>query len=108
MLIRYFAFAFPANVSIVLIAIADGADRRSDQHMGLGRSDYLALTDTRTRKAAGESWLEMLRQWLVQCPQCSEVRLVVGAHENDQYFCKDCGHSFFISRSIAPKSNPLL
>ena len=76
--------------------------------MGLGRSDYLALTDTRTRKAAGESWLEMLRQWLVQCPQCSEVRLVVGAHEDDQYVCKDCGHSFSIRRSIALNSNPLL
>jgi transposase-like protein len=76
--------------------------------MGLGRSDYLGLTDTRTRKAAGEAWLELLRQWLVQCPQCSQVRLVVGAHEDDRYVCKDCGHSFFINRSIAPKSNPLL
>jgi len=76
--------------------------------MGLGRSDYLALTDTSARKAAAESWLEMLRQWLVQCPQCSEVRLVVGAHQNDQYVCKDCGHSFSISRSIVPKNNPLL
>ena len=38
----------------------------------------------------------MLRQWLVQCPQCSEVRLVVGAHEKDRYICKDCGHSFVI------------
>ena len=76
--------------------------------MGLGRSDYLGLTDTRTRKAGGEGWLEMLRQWLVQCPQCSQVRLVVGAHEDDRYVCKDCGHSFSINRSIAPKSNPLL
>jgi len=76
--------------------------------MGLGESDYLALTHTRNRETAGESWLEMLRQWLVQCPQCSEVRLVVGAHEDDQYVCKDCGHSFSISRSIALKSTPLL
>jgi len=76
--------------------------------MGLGLSDYLVLTDTGATKAAGESWLEMLRQWLVQCPQCFEVRLVVGAHQNDQYVCKDCGHSFSISRSIAPKNNPLL
>jgi len=76
--------------------------------MGLGRSEYLSLTDTRTRKAAGESWLELLRQWLVQCPQCSEVRLVVGAHEGDRYVCKDCGHSFSINRSIAPKDNSLL
>ena len=67
--------------------------------MGLGRSDYIALTAPETRKGAGENWLEMLRQWLVQCPQCSEVRLVVGAHEKDRHVCKDCGHSFFISRS---------
>jgi transposase-like protein len=33
----------------------------------------------------------------VQCPQCSEVRLVVGARKNDQYVCKDCGHSFTIT-----------
>ena len=74
--------------------------------MGLGRSDYHALTDTKSRKAAGESWLEMLRQWLVQCPQCSEVRLVVGAQENDRYVCKDCGHSFAIRLSIAAKDYP--
>ena len=76
--------------------------------MALGRSDYLALTHTKFRSGAGESWLEMLRQWLVQCPQCSEIRLVVGAHEEDQYVCKDCGQSFSIGRSFAPKSNPLL
>ena len=40
---------------------------------------------------------EILRRWLVQCPQCSEVCLVVGARENDQYVCKDCGHSFTIT-----------
>ena len=76
--------------------------------MGLGLSDYLALTGTGAKKAAGESWLEMLRQWLVQCPQCSEIRLVVGAQQNDQYVCKNCWHSFSISRSIAPKNNPLV
>jgi transposase-like protein len=76
--------------------------------MALGRSDSLALTHTKNRSGAGESWLEMLTQWLVQCPQCSEVRLVVGAREEDQYVCKDCGHSFSISCSFAPKSNPLL
>lgn len=71
--------------------------------MGLGQGDYLGLTDTGTKKATQGSWLEMLRQWLVQCPQCSEIRLVVAARENDRYVCKDCGHSFFISRSIAPE-----
>ena len=67
--------------------------------MGFGHSDYLGLTSTGTGKASRGSWLEMLKQWLVQCPQCSEVRLVVGAHEHDRHVCKDCGHSFVISRS---------
>jgi ribosomal protein S27AE len=64
--------------------------------MGLGLSEYIALTAPEPGKDAGENWLEMLRQWLVQCPQCSEVRLVVGAHEGDRYICKDCGHGFVI------------
>jgi transposase-like protein len=64
--------------------------------MGLGPSERIALTGSETRKDSGENWLEMLRQWLVQCPQCSEVRLVVGAHEKDRYVCKDCGHSFVV------------
>ena len=64
--------------------------------MGLGLSEYITLTAPETGKDAGENWLEMLRQWLVQCPQCSEVRLVVGAHEGDRYICKDCGHGFVI------------
>ena len=64
--------------------------------MGLGPSDYIVLTPRETGKGAGQNWLEMLSQWLVRCPQCSEVRLVVGAHEEDRYVCKDCGHSFVI------------
>ena len=64
--------------------------------MGLGPSEHISLTSPEIRKDAGETWLEMLRQWLVECPQCSEVRLVVGAHEEDRYICKDCGHSFVI------------
>ena len=47
-----------------------------------------------------ESWLELLKRWLVQCPACAELRLVVGANENDQYVCRECGHSFAITRSI--------
>ena len=69
--------------------------------MGLGLNEH---KDQRSGKGAGENWLEKLKQWLVQCPQCSEVRLVVGAHENDRYVCKDCGHSFDITRSIATKT----
>lgn len=64
--------------------------------MGLEPSEHIALTAAEARKGPGENWLERLRQWLVQCPQCSEVRLVVGAHEQDRYTCKDCGHSFVI------------
>jgi len=55
----------------------------------------------------GERWFEVLRRWLVQCPQCSEVWLVVGAHEKDRYVCKDCGHSFTIRLSAATKEQGL-
>ena len=68
--------------------------------MGSGQSDHVALKETRPKAPAGVRWLETLRQWLVQCPQCFEVRLVVGAQKDDRYSCKDCGHSFSISRSI--------
>jgi len=56
-------------------------------------------------KKRGERWFDVLRRWLVQCPQCSEVRLVVGAHENDQYVCKDCGHSFSITFSAVTREH---
>lgn len=48
---------------------------------------------------AEKSWLVSLRRWLVQCPQCTEIRLVVGALENDRYTCKNCGHDFSIGRN---------
>jgi hypothetical protein len=64
--------------------------------MALRENDYIVLLNTTARKQRGERWFETLRQWLVQCPQCLEVRLVVGAKENDRYVCKDCGHSFTI------------
>lgn len=64
--------------------------------MAVTENDYVVLFDTTARKQPGERWFERLRQWLVQCPECSEVRLVVGAKENDRYVCKDCGHSFTI------------
>ena len=69
--------------------------------MALLRNKYIVLSEGGFPKRPGESWLEILRRWLVQCPQCSEVRLVVGAQENDRYVCKDCGHSFAIRLSIA-------
>lgn len=71
--------------------------------MAVPKDQYIGLQQTRVAKKRGERWLETLRRWLVRCPQCSEVRLVVGAHENDQYSCKDCGHSFTIKFSEAKK-----
>jgi DNA-directed RNA polymerase subunit RPC12/RpoP len=68
--------------------------------MGLGLSDYVAITSAETREDAGENWFEMLRQWLVKCPHCSEVRLVVGAQEKDRYICKNCGKSFVIDSQL--------
>jgi hypothetical protein len=64
--------------------------------MRLEPNEHIGLTAPQTRKGAGKNWLETLRKWLVQCPECFEVRLVVGAHERDRYICKDCGHSFVI------------
>jgi transposase-like protein len=64
--------------------------------MAVPENDYIVLLKTTAGKQRGERWFERLRKWLVQCPQCSEVRLVVGAQENDRYVCKDCGHRFII------------
>ena len=72
--------------------------------MGLGPSEHIALSAREIGKGAAENWLEMLRQWLVQCPQCSEIRLAVGVHERDRYICRDCGHSFIISFNRAGKT----
>jgi DNA-directed RNA polymerase subunit RPC12/RpoP len=63
--------------------------------MALPENEYIVLSDATINKR--ERPFEILRRWLVQCPQCSEVRLVVGARENDQYVCKDCGHGFTIT-----------
>ena len=73
--------------------------------MKLGPSEHSTLTAPETGKASGKKWLEMLRQWLVQCPQCSEVWLVVGADAKDRYICKNCGHSFVIGNQIHAARN---
>jgi hypothetical protein len=52
-------------------------------------------------RRSGEGWTSMLRRWLVECPQCAQVWLVVGARENDRHVCKDCGHGFVLGRSAA-------
>jgi ribosomal protein S27AE len=70
--------------------------------MALKENRYIVLPRGRVEKRAGESWLEILKRWLVECPQCTEIWLVVGARENDRYICKDCGHSFAIRFSITP------
>ncbi|MDQ3802450.1 MAG: hypothetical protein M3416_01125 [Acidobacteriota bacterium] len=48
----------------------------------------------------------MLRRWLVECPQCAQVWLVVGARENDRHVCKDCGHAFVVSLSATRDGRP--
>jgi len=56
--------------------------------MALPENEYIVLSEATINKRDGKRPFEILRRWLVQCPQCSEVRLVVGAREDDQYVCK--------------------
>jgi len=69
--------------------------------MSLAETKYVVLPEHALKTQATESLRETLRRWLVECPQCGEVRLVVGARENERYVCKDCGHSFTIRLSVA-------
>lgn len=69
--------------------------------MGLAESKYVVLPEAELTKPETERWREILRRWLVQCPNCAEIRLVVGARENERYACKDCGHSFTITLAVA-------
>ena len=71
--------------------------------MALPENQYIVLSDAKVREKHEDRPFEILRRWLVQCPECSEVRLVVGARENDQYVCKDCGHSFTITNDELAK-----
>ena len=75
--------------------------------MAVPKDQYIVLPQTTVGKKQGERWLEVLKRWLVRCPKCSEVRLVVGANENDQYVCKDCGHSFTITFSAGTEEHGL-
>ena len=63
--------------------------------------NYIVLSESNTEKKQGESWREILHRWVVQCPQCHEQWLVIGARENDRYVCRDCGHGFPIKLSVA-------
>lgn len=67
------------------------------------RHKYTVLSEHNTEKRSSESWREILHRWLVRCPQCQEMWLVIGASENDRYVCKDCGHGFVIKLAIEPK-----
>jgi predicted RNA-binding Zn-ribbon protein involved in translation (DUF1610 family) len=73
--------------------------------MGLSGKSYVVLSDSVTGKRvrASESWLEILRRWIVECPQCSEVWLVVGAREGESYACRDCGHNFAIKLQVSDR-----
>jgi DNA-directed RNA polymerase subunit RPC12/RpoP len=73
--------------------------------MALPENQYIVLSDATVGEKHGGRPFEILRRWLVQCPQCSEVRLVVGARENDHYVCKDCGHSFTITNDELAKES---
>ena len=69
--------------------------------MSLAETKYVVFQEHELKEQATESLRETLRRWLVKCPRCTEVRLVVGARENERYVCRDCGHSFTIRLSVA-------
>jgi len=69
----------------------------------LPENKFIVLAGPTVEKRDADRPFEMLRRWLVECPQCLEVRLVVGARENDRYVCKDCGHSFTITHDRLAK-----
>ena len=71
--------------------------------MGLRKSKYVVLPEVRPIKRGDESWSKILRRWFVECPQCGEVWLVVGARENDRHVCKSCGRGFEIRFPVTPK-----
>lgn len=97
MLIRYFARVVPTTLGTVE---HEGVIKR----MPLAETKYVVFSEHEVKKQATESLPETLRRWLVKCPQCAEVRLMVGARENERYVCKDCGHSFTVRHSVANDS----
>jgi uncharacterized membrane protein YvbJ len=97
-LIRYLARVIPASLETVETLIATNM-KEQVKRMSLAETKYVVFEEYELKKEKTESLPETLRRWLVKCPQCTEVRLVVGARENERYVCKDCGHSFTISRT---------
>ncbi len=71
--------------------------------MGLKEFGQSVSRDGGARRRRGEGWPAMLRRWLVECPRCAGVWLVVGARENDHYVCKGCGHGFVIRLPSTPE-----
>ena len=74
--------------------------------MGLKEFGQSVSRDERAGRRSGESWPAMLRRWLVECPRCTQVWLVVGARANDHHVCKDCGHAFVVSLPAARGDRP--
>ena len=70
---------------------------------GIGQS---VSRDEGAGRRMDENWPAMLRRWLVECPRCAQVWLVVGARENDRHVCKDCGHAFVVSLPAARGGRP--
>ena len=68
--------------------------------MALAETKYVVFSEHELNKQATENLPQSLRRWLVKCPQCAEVRLVVGARENEHYVCKDCGVRFNIELNV--------
>ena len=72
--------------------------------MGLRKIKHAVLPEARPFREGGESRIGMLRRLFVECPQCNEVWLVVGARENDRHMCKGCGHVFDIRFPVTRES----
>jgi rRNA maturation endonuclease Nob1 len=73
--------------------------------MGLEKLGPAVFADEGGGGRSGEGWASILRRWLVECPQCTQVWLIVGARENDRHVCKDCGHGFVLSLSATRSIN---
>lgn len=69
--------------------------------MASSEKDYVVVPAAGLGEKRAQGWLEILRRWFVQCPQCSEARLVVGVEDNDEYICRNCEHRFVIKLSKA-------
>jgi DNA-directed RNA polymerase subunit RPC12/RpoP len=76
--------------------------------MAVSEKDYVVLPEAGFRKKRAQGWLEILRRWLVQCPECSEACLAVGVRENDEYVCRNCGHRFAIKSQTQRETSGVL